>query len=157
MPAAAASQREASCESVTEFDYPAWPFVKISFRGEWHPEYYPGMVHADQLYVSSGNGAVGANDYASVQVCFYGSEVKLVAARYWQCGWCAVVLDGRYRGAFNLSSPAPQFDYVLFEARRLRRGFHDIRVVNLGIPGSDDPVATEYDLHFVNVDYMVVR
>jgi hypothetical protein len=149
--------RDADGESITEFEAPGWPFLWISFRRTWHVEYYPGQAHGGQLYVSSGNDASGNNDRASVQVIFYGSSVKLVTARYWQCGWCEVFLDGRSRGTFNLASDATQFDQVLFEDGGLRRGIHNIRVVNLGIPGSDDPIAQEYDLHYVNVDYMVVE
>lgn len=153
---AAASPGAKTCESLTDFDQAAWPFTRISFSGDWRAEHYT-EAHGGQIYTSSGNGAGGANDRASVSVGFYGSEVKLVAARYWQCGWCAVYLDGRFRGMYNLSSNTPQFGYVVFQASRLRRCSHEIRVVNLGIPGSCDPAAWEYDLHFVNVDYLAVR
>jgi hypothetical protein len=153
----AAPSKATSVEYINEFDTPSWPFMRIEFKGTWHPEYYPGQAHGGQLYVCSGNNANGYNEKASVQVLFYGRAVKLVSARYWQCGWCEVFLDGRSRGTFNLSSEATEFGYVLFEANNLRQGFHTIRLVNLGIPGSDDPLAQEYDLHYVNVDYLAVR
>jgi hypothetical protein len=144
-------------EHISEFDAPAWPFLTINFRGTWHLEFYPGEAHGGQLYVCGGNDASGGNDKAAVQVWFYGGAVKLVSARYWQCGWCEVFLDGRSRGTYNLYSDDIEFGYELFETSGLKRGFHSIRVVNLGIPGSDDPIAQEYDLHYVNVDYLAVR
>jgi hypothetical protein len=148
-------------EYVTEFDKAVKPFLKIGFTGAWHPEHYP-QAHGGQLYVSSGNDESGNDDYASVEVKFNASNVRLVAARYWQCGLCEIFLDGHSQGIFNLyfdntKEPfEPDWGYVLFEATDLRPGAHTIKVVNLGLPGSDDEIAQEYDLHFVNLDYMVV-
>ena len=111
---------------------------------------YEGLWVAEAYNRACGGKLVVCHDEnAYVEVTFHGWYVRLVAARYWTCGKCAVYLDGEYGGTVNLHSERTRYNYTVFWSF-LPRGQHTLRLVNLGEPGS------EYPYHFVNVDYMVV-
>jgi len=111
---------------------------------------YEGLWMAEAYNRARGGKLVVCHDVAAaVEVTFHGWFVRLVAARYWTCGKCAVYLDGEYRGTVNLHSEWARYNSTVFWSF-LPCGQHTLRLVNLGEPGS------EYPYHFVNVDYMVV-
>ena len=115
---------------------------RVSYEGLWVAEAY-NRAYGGQLVVCHDEGA-------AVEVAFEGWFVRLVSARYWTCGQCAIYLDGEYRGTVNLHSECARYNHTVF-CSFLPYGHHTLRLVNLGEPGSECPY------HFVNVDYMVVR
>lgn len=115
---------------------------RVTYDGLWVAEAYR-RAHGGKLVVCH-------DENAYVEVTFQGWFVRLVAARYWNCGKCAVYLDGEYRGTVNLQSEWARYNSTVFWSF-LPRGQHTLRLVNLGEPGAG------YPYHFVNVDYMVVR
>ena len=128
---------------VIDFVYPlANTDPRVTYEGQWLPEAYD-RAYGSKLVVCHDEGA-------AVEVTFDGWFVRLVAARYWSCGQCAVYLDGEYRGTINLQSEWTRYNHTVFWSF-MPRGQHTLRLVNLGVPGA------EYPYHFVNVDYVVVR
>ena len=131
------------CREVIDFVDPRHSTdPRITYEGLWVAEAY-NRARGGKLVVCH-------DENAYVEVTFQGWFVRLVAARYWSCGQCAVYLDGEYRGTVNLHSERARYNSTVFWSF-LPRGQHTLRLVNLGEPGS------EYPYHFVNVDYMVVR
>ena len=130
------------CRDVIDFADPRLNTdPRVTYEGKWVAEAY------DRAY--GGQVVVCHDEGAAVEVTFEGWFVRLVAARYWTCGRCAIYLDGEYRGTVNLHSEWPRYNYTVFWSF-LPCGQHTLRLVNLGEPGS------RYPYHFVNVDYMVV-
>ncbi len=124
---------------------------RVSYRGQWVCEYAP-CLHGGQLVASAVEP--GAADVVAVEVTFEGTSVELYCARYWQCGWCEVFLDGVSRGRVNLSIDSDYIEagYLLCAATSLQPGSHTLKVVNVGVPG---PQGFPYGI--VNVDYLVLR
>jgi hypothetical protein len=117
---------------------------RVSYSGYWKSEAY-SPAYGGQLVVCGAGGD-------AVEVTFYGRSAKLFCARYWQCGWCKVFLDGRSMGLVNLHAKNTEYDYPAFSICFLRPGLHTLKLVNLGIPGE-----VGFPIDFINVDYLVLR
>lgn len=143
-------------EEVLDFPDPAANTdPRVAYQGFWVNEHYApeeGLELLEGDMVVSVHPLEGADCVPSVKVTFQGRSVKLVAARFWQCGWCEIFLDGRSVGRVNLSSDEPVSDYTVFATCCLPPGKHTLEVVNLGIPGTQ-----EMPFDVVNVDYLVIR
>ena len=144
-------------EEVLDFPDPAAnQDERVVYKGLWVNEHYRPEEGLDLLegdMVTSVYPLDGGEcDPPSVKVTFQGRSVKLVAARFWQCGWCEIFLDGRSVGRINLSSDEPLSRCTLYATYCLPPGTHTLKVVNLGIPGNP-----EMPFDVVNVDYLVIR
>ena len=132
---------------------------RVTYVGSWLGESYD-WAHGGRLVVSGvepGGGSAAGQVFVEVSLdgdALEGRSVELYCARYWQCGWCEVFLNGVSQGRVNLSidSDYPQPGYLLYAVPSLGAGHHVLQVVNPGIPGPE-----EMPLGFVNVDYLVFR